>query len=90
MKKQIALIAAVAMSAAVVTGCSEKEDSGSGNKLTYWSDLPAAAASHIQSMSEMTMYQELEKQTGVQVEFIHPPAGQTAEQLRQSGRHGRC
>ena len=32
-------------------------------------------------MNEVRLYQELEKKTGVHVEFIHPPAGQGAEKF---------
>lgn len=80
MKKTILYLAAITIAASALASCDKKEEN-TGKKLTYWCDLPAAATSHIQSMGEMLMYKELEKRTGVEVEFIHPPAGQSGEQF---------
>ena len=41
--------------------------------LTYWADLGANAAATMQSFNEMTCYKELEKLSGVHLEFQHPP-----------------
>lgn len=51
-------------------------------KLTYWIALDNwKAAPEISSYEEVAAYQELEKLTGVDVEFIHPVIGQEAEQF---------
>ncbi|WP_072333861.1 MULTISPECIES: ABC transporter substrate-binding protein [unclassified Paenibacillus] len=51
--------------------------------LTYWVNNHAAAAAQMKTYAEMEMYKELEKITGVKVEFQHPPldAQQQKEQL---------
>ncbi|UKS28395.1 ABC transporter substrate-binding protein [Paenibacillus sp. HWE-109] len=42
-------------------------------KLTYWVSNHSAASSQMKTYAEMGMYKELEKATGVKVEFQHPP-----------------
>lgn len=85
MNKQRVLAAVLAVCVAVVplSGCGkDKKTKGEASKgFTYWAPLPSSAASHLQSFNEMTYYRELEKRTGVKVEFSHPPAGQASEQF---------
>ncbi|MCK9479093.1 MAG: extracellular solute-binding protein [Firmicutes bacterium] len=50
-------------------------------ELTYWCNMPAAMAAFAQSMDEMTMYKQMEKQTGIKIKFVHPPSGQAKEQF---------
>ena len=86
MKKKIrgALLWALSLSLAL-TGCGGGEtetDAGQNQtKFTYWVTMPAAIVSQYQSMGEMLMYQELQKRTGVEIEFIHPAVGQGSEQF---------
>jgi putative aldouronate transport system substrate-binding protein len=47
--------------------------------LSYWVTLSSNAP--IQTMNDMGMYQEMEKITGVHIDFFHPPAGQQNEQF---------
>jgi putative aldouronate transport system substrate-binding protein len=47
--------------------------------LSYWVTLSSNAP--IQTMNDMGMYQEMEKITGVHINFFHPPAGQQNEQF---------
>ncbi|MDQ0920830.1 extracellular solute-binding protein [Paenibacillus sp. V4I5] len=51
--------------------------------LTYWVANHSAASSQMKTFAEMGMYKELEKITGVKVEFQHPPldAQQAKEQF---------
>jgi putative aldouronate transport system substrate-binding protein len=42
-------------------------------KLTYWVPNHAAASGQMKTYAEMGMYKELEKATGVKVDFQHPP-----------------
>jgi len=51
-------------------------------KLTYWVPLNDQAKGMIQSYNDNLAIQELEKRTGVKVEFLHPPIGQEAEQYK--------
>ncbi|CAA9296891.1 MAG: hypothetical protein AVDCRST_MAG93-4321 [uncultured Chloroflexia bacterium] len=41
--------------------------------LTYWADLGGNAAATMTSFNEMTAYQEMEKLSGIHLEFQHPP-----------------
>jgi putative aldouronate transport system substrate-binding protein len=50
-------------------------------KLKYWMPLAASASQFISSYAENTAYQEIQKETGVEIEFIHPTIGQETSQL---------
>ena len=51
-------------------------------KLTYFSSLvPQHAGATVKNLSETPLYQELEKRTGVKLEFVHPVSGQETEQF---------
>ncbi|OPA79440.1 ABC transporter substrate-binding protein [Paenibacillus selenitireducens] len=51
--------------------------------LSYWVSMHSAAAAQMKTYAEMGMYKELEKITGVKVDFEHPPsdAAQAKEQF---------
>lgn len=49
--------------------------------LKYWTELNGSASKFIQSYAENTAYQEMEKRTGVKIDFIHPAIGQVQEQF---------
>lgn len=49
--------------------------------LTYWTELNPNAAASMKTYGEMACYQELEKRTGIHIEFQHPPVGQHQEQF---------
>ncbi|SFP74673.1 extracellular solute-binding protein [Caldicoprobacter faecalis] len=68
----------------------DSEDSGDAEsvypikgdyKLTYWVELAANVTAYCTNYSELPWRQELEKRTGVKVEYIHPPVGQAEESL---------
>ena len=48
---------------------------------TYWVDLGTNAGATMTTFNEMLAYQELERITGVRIEFQHPPMGQAPEQF---------
>jgi len=50
-------------------------------KLSYWAAMPGDAARLMKNYNESLFYQELEKKTGVSVEFQHPAVGSEAEQF---------
>lgn len=59
-------------------------------ELTYWVEMNANTSMSLQNYNESLFYQELEKRTGVKVNFQHPPAGNAAEQFNlmiASGRY---
>ena len=86
MKKQvkiISLLLSVIMLACVVCGCGGNKVTSTGEKYTYWASLPSSVSQTHTSFSELLMYQEMIKATGVDVEFIHPSAGSTGTEAFQ-------
>ncbi len=49
--------------------------------LTVWMELNTKVADHVTNYNQLSVFQELEKRTGIHIEFIHPPVGQTKEQF---------
>ena len=49
-------------------------------KLTYWADLGKAAGA-VKTLSDNLAYQEIQKKTGITIEFLHPPVGSAKEQF---------
>ena len=47
--------------------------------LKYWVELPSKAVTIAQNMNDLPVIQELQKRTGVKVEYIHPATGQAKE-----------
>lgn len=47
--------------------------------LKYWVELPAKAITIAKNMNDLPVIQELQKKTGVKVEYIHPANGQAKE-----------
>lgn len=81
---KILAVLVCALSITVVPGCREKTETTekqTKNSFTYWCNMPAGIVSVYQSMGEVKMYQQLEKETGIHIDFIHPAAGQASEQF---------
>ena len=49
--------------------------------LTYWSPISQKVSNFVTNYNELAPYIELEKRTGIHIEFQHPPVGQENEQL---------
>ncbi|MDR2101084.1 MAG: extracellular solute-binding protein [Treponema sp.] len=49
--------------------------------LTYWVELNANVADKFVNLGDTPFARELEKRTGVKVEYLHPPAGGAVEQF---------
>lgn len=47
--------------------------------LTYWMPLNSGAAKYISSYDENTAYARMQEDTGVDIEWLHPPVGQEQE-----------
>ncbi len=80
--KTVAVLTCAAMliGCFMLTGCGKDKTGEDGDTtLTYWCQLPSASMSSIDSFEDMTMFKELEKETGVKIKFVHPPAGQETE-----------
>ncbi len=80
----MALTAVLALSTAAFAGCGadkNTETAEGGNTLSYWCRLSADVATKYSSNNDNPMYQELEKRSGVKINFIHPSAGQEEAQF---------
>ncbi|MBR2884927.1 MAG: extracellular solute-binding protein [Clostridia bacterium] len=84
MKKRIlAGFVAAVLVCVCFAGCDNKKEEVSTNEksFTYWVELPSATATTVSNVGEIAMYKEMEKMTGIKVQFIHPPTGQSAEKF---------
>ena len=92
MKKALALILACVMVFSL-GACKNNEGSAVGNsdfkfksypidtdeKLTYWMSLPSNAVSVVTNMGETPWGKKFQENVGVEIEFIHPAAGQGSQ-----------
>lgn len=85
-KKFIAAFLSVALVMTSMVGCGSKAEPGtdqksSGGKVTYWMDLNSNVSANYTSMGETPFGKALSEQTGITVEYQHPPVGQINEQF---------
>lgn len=52
-----------------------------GDKLSYWVELSATVSPNYANLGDTPFAKEWMKQTGTEIEFMHPPAGQAKEQF---------
>jgi len=96
MKKILILFLTTALSMNMFVGCSKSKDDSNGAdknvtakegiefplkdpvKLTYYMQLSSTV---LKTMDDSELYKEIQKRTGIDIEFIHPPEGQSKEQL---------
>ena len=84
-KKIVSTLTAVGLLAASFAACTSKEtvnvEKTDGSSFTYWGTLDSVAQSTgITNYADMMFFQELEKRTGVKVNFIHPISGSTGNE----------
>ena len=84
-KKWTVLLLATALTCSCV-GCGskpEQTDSNQGDSvtLTWWTPLFPHVAQTATNFGEVALYKELEKETGVNLEFVHPAQGQENEKF---------
>lgn len=80
-----ALLLTVCMIAVSFCACSGDDGSEyvattDGKNFTYWATMNGVSAATLGSYSEMLFYQEMEKATGVHIDFIHPIQGSTGNE----------
>ena len=81
--KIIALLSALALIAASFAGCGSKEKTTAttdGKSFTYWTVMDVTSSKTLESYADMMYYQELEKRTGVHIDFTHPIQGSTGQE----------
>ncbi len=82
--KTVALLMASLMILTVFAGCGKDEvKTSSGESFTYWVPLDNSVKQSMSSLKEHYMYKQIEKITGVKVEFLHPSAGTTGKESFQ-------
>lgn len=87
MKRFFAAALAIAVSLASVSAQGGKEGSstnaskGEPAKLKYFMELGGKISATLKSQEEVACFQEMEKRTGIDIEWIHPPVGQAQEQF---------
>lgn len=90
-KKLLCLVVTLIIISSSFVGCSKKTDNDDNKDaskksnepitLTYWVPMHGSATKIMKSYSENEVYKELEKRTGVHIEFVHPASGQANEQF---------
>ncbi len=82
--KIIAVLSCVALLAGALAGCGGNGDSDrvqtDGKNFTYWAVMNSYVQETLQNYNEMMFYQEMEKRTGVHIDFIHPIEGSTGNE----------
>ncbi|TFH06311.1 MAG: extracellular solute-binding protein, partial [Spirochaetales bacterium] len=83
MKKAIftALVILFISGMAVATGGTEPAGADGPRELVIWEELWYNTSVSFPTLAETPLYQEVMKRTGIDVSWIHPPQGQTAEQF---------
>ncbi len=81
-KKKLVVTTAVLLSQiALLSGCKSDDQAAGkqGNKLTYWVPFYPHYQQLYTNYSEVPFFQELQKRTDVEIEFVHPTVGQEAQ-----------
>lgn len=82
-RKIIAVLAVLVMAVSVLSGCGEGKKERVGGKYTYWAVVNPQVQQTQSNYSDMLMYQEISKRTGIEIDFIHPTAGSTGTEAFQ-------
>lgn len=81
--KFIALVCATVLGLSVFSGCSEKTETVAekADTFTYWAMMDGSTrAAGISDFGDMLMYKELEKLSGIHIDFIHPVQGSSGSE----------
>ena len=80
-RRAVTAVCAAAMMLGLASSCGSEEASGDGEKLTvsWWVPLFPHVSQTSTSFSETELFKELSERLNVEIEFIHPAAGQETE-----------
>lgn len=75
-------ILALSVVCASMAGCGGKKTSTEGDaQITYWTPINGNATNFAANWDELPIYQKLQENTGVDIEFIHPSGASVGEQF---------
>lgn len=83
MKRTSQIVSAVltaVIASSTLSGCGGKETKNTG-RLTYWMELSGAASATVSNYGETPFAKELQKRTGVTIDYQHPAQGQASEKF---------
>ncbi|MBQ4527836.1 MAG: extracellular solute-binding protein [Clostridia bacterium] len=84
LSKVISSLAALALLASAFVGCGQQGQTRvetDGSSFTYWVNMDGNTKNAgLQNNSEMMLYKEMEKNTGIHIDFIHPAEGTTGNE----------
>lgn len=81
-RKRILAAIAACMLAAALGGCNSPVEKAAGEerlKLTWWTVNYQSA--YLSSYNEVAAFAQMQEQTGIEIQFIHPVTGQASEQF---------
>lgn len=81
--KKITTVVCVAMLiTSALAGCKTKETSNEASEktFTYWVTMDGNTSITQKSFADLLIYQEMEKRSGIKIEFVHPIAGSTGSE----------
>ena len=81
--KILALILTVVLAIGVLCGCGGSKSTREKGKYSYWVNVDSRAGQTIEKYDDMLMYQELQKRTGIDIDFIHPTKGSVGSEAFQ-------
>lgn len=93
MKRKIIAVLLSAVMLTCMVGCTKQSDEAAEvkeskeavageDKITYWVQMNPNVAPIASNYNDVEYFKNLQKETGVEVEFLHPPTGQSAEQFK--------
>jgi len=83
MSKVLAAVLASSLTVAALAGCGSKKEeaSESNDVIRYWSHMSSYTSSQVSNLADTPMIKQLKEDTGIKVEFEHPPQGQEIEKF---------
>lgn len=82
--KAVAVLSAACLIGSAFVGCGKEEKKtaapGEDVTLSFWGVLDANVPGTVSDYGDMMLYQEMEKRTGIKIEFQHPISGSTGQE----------
>lgn len=82
--KIVSVISCLVLIVSAFSGCdnaAQKRTETDGSEFTYWGGMDGNTRNAgLENNSEMMLYKEMEKRTGIKITFIHPPTSSTGNE----------